>query len=67
MKDGSFIYGLFVAAIIIMLILFMSDTLHENREMKRLLEEQQETIDTQNHAIYMLRTLNGMKNGMYTQ
>lgn len=67
MKDGSFIYGLFAAAIVIMLILFMSDTLQENREMKILLEKQQETIDTQNHAIYMLRTLNGMRNGPYTQ
>lgn len=51
MKDGSIVVGLFIAAILIMLGMFINRVVDENDRMKELLLEQEEIIELQNAAI----------------
>ena len=51
MKDGSVVVSLFIAAIIIMLGMFVNRIVGENDKMKELLLEQEDIIEMQNEAI----------------
>ena len=51
MRDGSIVVSLFIAAIVIMLGMFVSRIIDDNNHMKEMLLEQEDIIEMQNDAI----------------